>query len=407
MNRTLIEIKALSKQCHCGNDHNDIPIETIMISDDALQQVVIYLQRKRYQTVALIVDQHTFEAAGRQLSALLQGEQIHHTTCFIQPDENGDVIADEVSIVQALLEIPHDVDAILAVGSGTIHDITRFCSYKMKVPFISVPTAPSVDGFTSMGAPLIIRGVKKTIQAQAPIAVFADISVLKQAPKQMIAAGFGDMIAKYTSLIDWRFGHLVAGEPYCPLVDKITQESLQECVNNIEKIAAAEEEGIRILMEALIQSGLAMLLIGQSYPASGGEHHLSHYWEMEFLRKKKAQVLHGAKVGVSTPLIAERYQKEFLPILSSPEKLAQLSQSSASSQLVQTIMEHSQELKEFFKSIPDPSYLRAMVEKVGGSPIPKQLGIDKELVEQSMREAHHLRNRFTVLRFLNEVVSSK
>jgi glycerol-1-phosphate dehydrogenase [NAD(P)+] len=77
MNRTLIEIKALSKQCHCGNDHNDIPIETIMISDDALQQVVIYLQRKRYQTVVLIVDQHTFEAAGRQLSALLQGEQIH------------------------------------------------------------------------------------------------------------------------------------------------------------------------------------------------------------------------------------------------------------------------------------------------------------------------------------------
>jgi glycerol-1-phosphate dehydrogenase [NAD(P)+] len=400
MNRTLIEIKALSKQCHCGNDHNDIPIETIMISDDALQQVVIYLQRKRYQTVALIVDQHTFEAAGRQLSALLQGEQIHHTTCFIQPDENGDVIADEASIVQALLEIPHDVDAILAVGSGTIHDITRFCSYKMKVPFISVPTAPSVDGFTSMGAPLIIRGVKKTIQAQAPIAVFADISVLKQAPKQMIAAGFGDMIAKYTSLIDWRFGHLVAGEPYCPLVDKITQESLQECVNNIEKIAAAEEEGVQILMNALLQSGIAMLIMGQSYPASGGEHHLSHYWEMEFLRRKKPQVLHGTKVGVSTSLIAEVYTNHFLILLNDLRENKAL----LGNKTIELLERNRQKIKEWFGSLPSPSELRLMMERVGGACTPEQLGIDQELVDRSLKEAYHLRDRFTILRFLNEFV---
>jgi glycerol-1-phosphate dehydrogenase [NAD(P)+] len=400
MSRTLIEIKALSKQCHCGNDHNDIPIETIMISDDALQQVVIYLQRKRYQTVALIVDQHTFEAAGRQLSALLQGEQIHHTTCFIQPDENGDVIADEVSIVQALLEVPHDVDAILAVGSGTIHDITRFCSYKMKVPFISVPTAPSVDGFTSMGAPLIIRGVKKTIQAQAPIAVFADINVLKQAPKRMIAAGFGDMIAKYTSLIDWRFGHLIAGEPYCPLVDKITQESLQECVSNIEKIAAAEEEGVQILMNALLQSGIAMLIMGQSYPASGGEHHLSHYWEMEFLRRKKPQVLHGAKVGVSTSLIAEVYINNFLIFLNDLRE----NKSLLGNKTIELLERNRQKIKEWFQSLPSPLELRLMMEKVEGACTPEQLGIDQELVDRGLKEAYRLRDRFTILRFLNEFV---
>jgi glycerol-1-phosphate dehydrogenase [NAD(P)+] len=400
MSRTLIEIKALSKQCHCGNDHNDIPIETIMISDDALQQVVIYLQRKRYQTVALIVDQHTFEAAGRQLSALLQGEQIHHTTCFIQPDENGDVIADEVSIVQALLEVPHDVDAILAVGSGTIHDITRFCSYKMKVPFISVPTAPSVDGFTSMGAPLIIRGVKKTIQAQAPIAVFADINVLKQAPKRMIAAGFGDMIAKYTSLIDWRFGHLIAGEPYCPLVDKITQESLQECVSNIEKIAAAEEEGVQILMNALLQSGIAMLIMGQSYPASGGEHHLSHYWEMEFLRRKKPQVLHGAKVGVSTSLIAEVYTNYFLILLNDLRENKTL----LGNKTIELLERNRQKIKEWFGSLPSPLELRLMMEKVEGACTPEQLGIDQELVDRGLKEAYRLRDRFTILRFLNEFV---
>src|SRR5690606_41679685 len=106
-------------------------------------------------------------------------------------------------------------------GSGTIQDITRFCSGKIGKPFISIPTAPSVDRFTSLGAPIIVRGFNETAQTVAPIALFADINILRKAPTEMIAAGFEDMIAKFTSLADWKFVVLLNNEPYCPLVESL------------------------------------------------------------------------------------------------------------------------------------------------------------------------------------------
>ncbi len=103
----------------------------------------------------------------------------------------------------------------------------------------------------------------------------------------MVAAGFGDMLGKYTSLFDWKFGSLTAGEPYSQTAADITRNALQMCVDHAESIAKRDEDGIRLLISALIESGLAMLLFGQSHPASGAEHHLSHYWEMEYIRLGK------------------------------------------------------------------------------------------------------------------------
>ncbi|NNV05823.1 sn-glycerol-1-phosphate dehydrogenase [Geobacillus sp. C56-T2] len=399
MNQTVDSIVSLAKQCQCGHRHYDIPIEQIVVSHEAFKRLAAYLQYKRYKKVAVVADARTFAAAGQSLCDELENEAIRCTVCFVQPDENGDVIADERAIVQVLLETPNDVDAFIAVGAGTIHDITRFASYKMKVPFISVPTAPSVDGFTSMGAPLIIRGVKKNIQAQAPMAVFADIEVLRNAPKAMIAAGVGDMLAKYTSLADWQFAHWMTDEPYCPFVHQLTKQSLQTCVDHLDDIADGGEQGIRVVMDALLQSGIAMLLMGQSYPASGAEHHLSHYWEMEFLRQNKRQVLHGAKVGVSTPIIVEHYQRVFWPLLSELEKC----RTSMDETIWERLKAHTASIRELLESLPSPERLRSMVERVGGAVAPQQLGIDRWLVERGLKEAHRLRsNRFTMLYCLNE-----
>lgn len=404
MKQPLEGIISLAKQCQCGHRHDDIPIERIVIDCDAFRQLVAYLRHKRYERVALVADERTFAAARESLCDELENESIHYTVCLVQPDENGDVIADERSIVQVLLETPNNADVLIAVGAGTIHDITRFSSCKMKIPFISVPTAPSVDGFTSMGAPLIIRGMKQTIQVQAPIAVFAHTDVLHRAPRAMIAAGFGDMAAKYTSLADWQFAHWMADEPYCPLVHQLTEQSLKTCVDHIDDIANGSEQGIRVLMDALLQSGIAMLLMGQSYSASGAEHHLSHYWEMEFLRRNKRQVLHGAKVGVSTPIVIEHYQRLLLPLLNGLEKRSE----SVHEEIWGRFKANAAAIRMQLESLPSPSRVRAMLEKVGEAALPEQLGIDPPLVERSLQEAHRLRpNRFTMLYFLNEWILEK
>ncbi len=106
------------------------------------------------------------------------------------------------------------------------------------------------------------------------------------------------MLAKYTSLFDWEFESIVTNEEYLEKSAELTRSALEECVKHVHSIAKGEEEGLYVLTSALITSGLAMLLYGKSHPASGAEHHLSHYWEMEFLKKGKRQLLHGAKVGV-------------------------------------------------------------------------------------------------------------
>ncbi|MFD2213479.1 sn-glycerol-1-phosphate dehydrogenase [Metabacillus endolithicus] len=396
---TLNELKHQSKACTCGNNHYDILIDNIVISDQALQQVVPYLESKQFKKVAIIADEHTDDVVGKTISNLIREANIANSKSILQPNAQGDVVADEAALIEAMLGIPRDVDVVIAVGSGTIHDIVRFASFKMGKPFISVPTAPSVDGFNSMGAPVIIKGVKLTYQMQSPLAVFADLSILIGAPKEMIAAGFADMIGKYTSLADWKFSHLVADEPYCPLSARLTQEALDGCVNSVEQIIQAEKDGIKILMESLIQSGLAMLLVGHSSPASGGEHHLSHFWEMDFIKNAKTQVLHGAKVGVSTQLVLDLYKNQMLELIYSDDKLQELSTNKADA-----VLKQQDELVQVLKALPNSSDIAAMLKSLQGAVTPSDLGIPSELVSESLRKAHKLRDRYTMLKFWNEHV---
>lgn len=61
-------------------------------------------------------------------------------------------------------------------------------------------------------------------------------------------------------------------------------------------------------MEALVLTGASMSYAGNSRPASGAEHHISHFWEMVFLFKGKEAVLHGTKVGISTVAVAKLHE---------------------------------------------------------------------------------------------------
>lgn len=241
--------------------------ESLVLEAGALNQVAPFLVKHGSKRLVLAADGNTYEAAGRDLELMLREAGLEVTLCLLEPAGTGDVVADEAAIVQLLLAIePGLTDALIAAGSGTIHDIVRFAGHRSGIPFISVPTAPSVDGFTSAGAPLIIRGIKKTVPAVPPTAIFADLNILMKAPQSLVAAGFGDMLGKYTSLFDWKFSRLTAGEPYNEQAALITERALNSCVKHAREIGQRTEEGITVLMTALIESGIAMLLFGQSHP---------------------------------------------------------------------------------------------------------------------------------------------
>lgn len=345
-----------------------------------------YLEEKQNKRIIVAADAITYEIAGKAVADASGKLGIFVHTTLVKPDAQGDVITDEASIVQLLLDIQStSAGAVIAAGSGTIHDISRYAAYTAGIPFISVPTAHSVDGFNSKGAPLILRGEKKTITAIGPDALFADLDILAEAPAAMIAAGFGDMLGKYTSLLDWKFGSMECGEPYSEAVANITRTALLNCVEHVEQIAARDQEGIRILIEALIESGLAMLLFGQSHSASGAEHHLSHYWEMEFIRLRKRALLHGAKVGVACAEIAGLYRR----LAEAEDGLA--------------FTDNPAKVRELIAELPDEAAIREWLRSIGGPGSIEELGVDADLLARSLQEAHHVRpNRYTLLRAYNE-----
>ncbi|MGG3310118.1 sn-glycerol-1-phosphate dehydrogenase [Paenibacillus lautus] len=399
MTSILSNIRSLAAHLPARQLSNLDEVESIQIQSGALREVAGYLETKQWTSVVMVVDGNTYDIAGQPLANLLTKSSIEVQVTKLLPDRKGDVIADEVSLIQVILDIQQSrAKAVLAVGGGTIHDISRYAAYTAGIPFISVPTAASVDGFNSKGAPIIIRGEKKTIPAIGPSAIFADVDILMSAPPQLTAAGFGDMLGKYTSLFDWKFGSLVADEPYLQISADITRSALNQCVNGVEQIGKRTEEGVRILMGALVESGLAMLLFGQSHPASGSEHHLSHYWEMEFIRLGEKQLLHGAKVGAACVEISKLYHR-----LGEQGLEMYRSASVGANDTALRITQHWNEIRSQIMQIPEPVELADLMRSVGGPAGVSELPIKSELLKRSLSEAHKVRNsRYTLLHAYNE-----
>ncbi|MCA1011438.1 sn-glycerol-1-phosphate dehydrogenase [Halobacillus halophilus] len=365
----------------------------IYIEEGCLASIPSYLKEKGLSKPILVTDSNTKKAAGLTLEYLLNQEDLYPKVVILDENQNGQVIADGQSIMQLFLNVEEENDVLVAVGSGTIHDICRFCSEKAKVPFLAVPTAASVDGFTSKGAPIINRGKKQTVQSQSPIAVFADTNVLMRAPQTLTAAGFGDMLGKHTSLMDWDISEMIGGEPFYQEAYELTKTCLDLTVKHTDEIGRSEYKGIKALMEALIYSGLAMNLINSSRPASGGEHHLSHFWEMRFLELNEPQLLHGAKVGVACTIISCLY-KEWVRSFS-PEELTE------NDKYEKKLKQSWHIIKNKVLALPDVELLQIQLLKVGGPATIEDLGLAEELVTESLNEAFHLRDRCTGLRLIN------
>ncbi|MGM9643331.1 MAG: iron-containing alcohol dehydrogenase [Eubacteriales bacterium] len=212
---------------------------------------------------------------------------------------------EQVREVEALLD---DVDGVISCGTGSLNDICRVASFEKDKKFCIFATAPSMDGFASDTAPIIENNFKVSWFVRQPMVILADTKILANAPVELKAAGFGDMVAKYIGIVDWQISNLLTGEYYCPAIAELTMTAVKKMVALADKVTGSDEEAAGAIMEALVLSGLAMKLALSSRPASGAEHVVSHYWECYKLARGIWPEFHGKKVGVATLIINKIYR---------------------------------------------------------------------------------------------------
>lgn len=398
----------------------------VTVDDRAAEHLVEFCRAEGRRRLLLLADRNTWAAQGAALAGALEKAR-----CDVQQVvfHSAEVVADAHHIFQALIAADDETRTLVAVGSGTITDITRFVAHRTHADFISIPTAPSVDAYVSVGAPLIQGGVKITHICGSPIAVFAHIDVLTAAPRPMIAAGVGDVLAKFTSTADFRLGHLLWDEPYDDEIARRMLATAWRAANSTAEIAAGDANGIRALIYALLDSGYCMVDFGNSRPASGTEHHYSHFWEMRLLQEGRPAILHGAKTGVGTVLAAALYQRmrsltqrdvsDLLEaaILPDPEhEIATMRQvyGGVAEEMIEMqrsflemsperfdalkrrILERWGDIQAIAADVPPAEEIAGWLSTVGGPTHVQELGLSQQELLDAERYSHYLRNRFTV-----------
>ena len=292
--------------CDCGKIHS-CEIEKVLIQKGALNELPKIT--REYKNVLLVSDENTQIVAGKRVKELLSdkinSELVYTSDGFLVPDEAA------VSKLEAALT--DKTDLIIGVGSGVINDLCKHVSCAHALPYYIVATAPSMDGYASKGAAMIFGGMKITTNARVPKAIIADTEIISKAPLDMLKAGYGDIIGKYSCLNDWRLSNVVNGEPLCDFIYKLTYDTVISVAELGEKIISRDEEAIATLMRALVVVGIAMAYMGNSRPASGSEHHLSHYFEVVGLLRGEEYFCHGIDVAYST-YVSAKLRRELLEI---------------------------------------------------------------------------------------------
>ncbi len=285
--------------CECGITH-EVHIKSVQIGRGVVATSGAIAQSLGWSgTLAVVVDPQTREAAGHAVAQSLKeaGYVVHWVTL----DEHPVASPASVQIVQQAVG---DVSALVAVGSGTINDIVKSAAHALGRPYMVVGTALSMNGYTSSISALLDGGIKRTVQTTPAAAVILDLDICAAAPMDMTLAGLGDMLSKPFSEADWRLASRIDGGYHCARPGGILNEPFQQMLRDASAIGQGNPEAMVSLAESVVLSGISMAMAGVSSPASGGEHLISHYWDMmQYGKDRHPFAWHGTQVGVACCMV--------------------------------------------------------------------------------------------------------
>lgn len=382
------------------------------------------------QKALVVADTRTFRAAGEATVTALKNAGIECELPFIFDDP---AIYAEYKYVDALDAALDQTTAIpVAVGSGTINDVTKLSACHKERRYISVATAASMDGYTAYGASITYKGSKQTFDCPAPLAVIADLDVIAAAPEGMNASGYADLLAKLPAGADWIVADALGIEPIDAASWEMVQLNLRDWLSDPAGVASGDPGPLESLVAGLMMGGFAMQHLQSSRPASGAEHQFSHLWDMQNHKYNGKSVSHGFKVGIGTVSSAALY--EFLytqPLneldvdatvaawpdweslaaeinaLYDIDEIREKSLSEAKAKYIEAeqLREQLAKLKTVWpelkarlqQHLPSQAELSEKLALVRAPSHCEDIGVSPERLRLSYRQALHIRRRFTVL----------
>lgn len=409
-----VDINKFIGFCGCGKEHK-IMVKDIIIESEAIKKLSIIMEKEGFKNITIICDENTYAAAGEEIKEIIpKGKFINL--------KSENLHANEIAVQKVYECLSVENDVLIALGSGTIHDITRYVAYNKDIPFISVPTAASVDGFVSTVAAMTWKGDKKTFTAVSPIYVVADTDIFKEAPYRLTASGVSDLIGKYTALVDWKISSIVIGEYICNKVCNMEIDAVNKLCECVDDLVLGKLEAYEQLMYALILSGLAMQIIGNSRPASGAEHHMSHLWEMEVINKH-LDAYHGEKVSVGLILVMEEYKKIKKSIENGRCRVKKyygleedmLKEVFKSREMYDSIMKENtpdpllnvnkvilqnrlESIAEILEKLPTLDFVKDTLKRAKAVTTLEEIGLSNDVKQNSIRVSPYVRNRLTLMR---------
>lgn len=399
--------------CSCGLSHS-CDIRYVQIGRHALKRIPSLTAD--YRHILLVADTNTYALCGPQVESLL-GEKREHTQIY---QRNGLLVPNEEAIDELSRQVTERTDLIVGIGSGVIQDLCKYVSFCKKRPYHIIATAPSMDGYASKGAAMIIGNMKITYNAHVPEAIIGDLDILKTAPLEMIQSGYGDILGKYSCLNDWKLSRIVNGESFCQEVYDLTYDMLLKTRDLGPALLQREPEAIGILMEALVGVGIAMAYVGNSRPASGSEHHLSHFFEVTGLLNRQPYFMHGTDVAFSA-VYTQKLREELLEmdvptangghddvlweqrirsiytraaqgVIDLQHKLGWYQQDRMGSYRA-----HWEEIRSVLKEVPSSETLKGYLASIGLNIADFEAMYGREKIENALWYAKDLKDRYTVL----------
>lgn len=371
LNLTINEMPRTEFDCSCGHHHN-FSVQDMSIRKGAIEDLPKMAEPFKGGKILVVFDNHTYEVAGKKAVELLKDNGFNIKELMF--DTGDDIlIPDEKTLGRIVQEQDLDCNLMIAVGSGVINDSVKFVTSRTGLPYIIVATAPSMDGYVADGAPIISQGYKYSPVAHLTYGLIGDTDILMTAPQDLIQAGFGDMVGKITAIADWDLSVKANGDHRCDTSVELTNRAMDKCFAKAAGLNDRDAESLGALLEGLTLTGVAMALVNISRPASGAEHMLSHFWEMDYIARGLNPNHHGIQVGVATPVIARFFElmEDLLP-------------------------EGTKEL------CPSPEEIRKLLVTGGVPTSPKEIGIDRELFRQSLLKGYNVRPRYSIMQFAKD-----